>query len=73
MPVTDIQLKTLTPQRVVGLHESVGPDSSADVEALFERVIASMDALSGSRAVFGWHAVRGLALLHSQQIRGGSY
>jgi predicted transcriptional regulator YdeE len=50
MPVTDIQIKTLTPQRVIGLHERVGPASDANVEALFDRVIACMDIAAADRA-----------------------
>jgi DNA-binding transcriptional MerR regulator len=50
MPVTNIELKTLTSQRVIGLHQNISPDADADIEALFDRVIANMDISEADRA-----------------------
>jgi len=53
MTITDVELKTVAPQRVLALHEFVGVESDADqldVEALFERVITLMDAASADRS-----------------------
>ena len=45
MTVTDIEVKTVAPQRVVGLHKRYPKDGEEpDVEALFELVITFMDA-----------------------------
>lgn len=35
MPVTNIELKTVPSQRVIGLHERINPDSDADVRSPF--------------------------------------
>ena len=53
MAITDVELKTIAPQRVLALHQVVGEEADADqldVEALFERVITLMDAASVDRA-----------------------
>lgn len=53
MTITDVELKTIAPQRVLALHQFVGEEADAnelDVEALFERVIALMDDASADRA-----------------------
>jgi len=53
MTITDVELKTVVPQRVLALHQFVGEESDAeqlDVEVLFDRVIALMDAASADRA-----------------------
>jgi DNA-binding transcriptional MerR regulator len=53
MTVTDVEIKTVAPQRVLALHQSLAEDSDRDdsgVEALFERVIAAMDAAHADRA-----------------------
>lgn len=50
---TDVEVKTVAPQRVLALHQvldqELDPDQ-LDVEALFERVIERMDAASADRA-----------------------
>lgn len=48
MAVTDIEVKQLAPQRVLGLR--VPDDDAHDVEALFERVIECMEAAGADRA-----------------------
>jgi hypothetical protein len=53
MTITDVELKTVAPQRVLALHQFVGEEADADqldVEALFERVIVLMDAASADRS-----------------------
>jgi DNA-binding transcriptional MerR regulator len=52
--ITDVEVKTVAPQRVLALHqflnEEVDADHQLDVEALFERVIVLMDAACADRA-----------------------
>jgi DNA-binding transcriptional MerR regulator len=49
--ITDVEVKTVPPQRVLALHENYAKDGEQpDVEALFERVIAFMDAAAADRA-----------------------
>lgn len=51
--ITDVELKTVAPQRILSLHQYVGEEADADqldVEALFERVITLMDAASADRS-----------------------
>lgn len=48
VPVTDVEVKQVAPQRVLGLH--VLDDDSHDVEDLFERVIEHMEAAGADRA-----------------------
>jgi len=53
MAITDVELKTVAPQRVLALHQFIGEESDdeqLDVEALFGRVIELMDAASADRA-----------------------
>jgi hypothetical protein len=51
VPVTDVEVKQVVPQRVVGLHVTVHADDDAqDVEALFERVIELVEAAGADRA-----------------------
>ena len=51
MTITDIEVKTVAPQRVLALHKTFSKDAEEpDVEALFERVIAFMDAAAADRA-----------------------
>ena len=53
MTITDVEVKTVSPQRVLALsqfHSEEADDDQLDVEALFERVIALMDAASADRA-----------------------
>ncbi|WP_236147569.1 MerR family transcriptional regulator [Mycolicibacterium sp. CH28] len=50
MPITNVQLKSVPLQRVIGLSERIDPDTDADVEALFDRVIARMANASADRA-----------------------
>lgn len=50
MTVTEVVIKTIAPQRVIGLRDDVSPDSEADVEALFDRVITPMDGAAADRA-----------------------
>lgn len=45
--VTDVEVKTVAPQRVLGLHVT---GETFDVEALFERVIEHMEAAGADRA-----------------------
>ena len=52
MAITNVELKTVARQRVLALHQYVAEKDDADqldVEALFERVIALMDAASAMR------------------------
>ena len=51
--ITDIELKTVAPQRILALHQFVDEEADADqldVEGLFERVIALMGAASADRS-----------------------
>jgi DNA-binding transcriptional MerR regulator len=51
MPVTDVEVTQVAPQRVLGLHVTVpADDDTHDVEALFERVIERMEAAGTDRA-----------------------
>ena len=53
MTITDVELKTVAPQRVLALHQVVGEEADADqldVEALFERVITLMESASADRS-----------------------
>jgi effector-binding domain-containing protein len=51
VPVTDVEVKQVVPQRVVGLHVTVPADEDTqDVEALFERVIELVEAAGADRA-----------------------
>jgi DNA-binding transcriptional MerR regulator len=51
VPVTAVEVKQVTPQRVVGLHVTVpADDDTQDVEALFERVIELVEAAGADRA-----------------------
>jgi DNA-binding transcriptional MerR regulator len=50
VPVTDVEVKDVAPQRVLGLHVTVpANDSTQHVEPLFERVIEHMEAAGGDR------------------------
>jgi DNA-binding transcriptional MerR regulator len=52
MTITDVEIKTVAPQRVLALHQSLTENADTDqldIEALFERVIAAMDAVSADR------------------------
>jgi effector-binding domain-containing protein len=51
MPITDIEVKNVAPQRVLGLHTIVpAHDGEQHVEPLFERVIQRMEAAGADRA-----------------------
>jgi DNA-binding transcriptional MerR regulator len=51
VPVTDVEVKHVVPQRVAGLHVTVPADEDTqDVEALFERVIELVEAAGADRA-----------------------
>jgi effector-binding domain-containing protein len=50
MPVTDVEVKQVAPQRVLGLRVTVPADDAYDVEALFERVIERTEAAGTDRA-----------------------
>jgi DNA-binding transcriptional MerR regulator len=55
MPVTNVEIKTIASQRIIGLGENIGPDSDVDVESLFDRVIAHMDVVTADRtAPISW-------------------
>ena len=53
MTVTGVEIKTVAPQRILALHQELTEEDDADqldVEALFDRVIALMDAVAADRA-----------------------
>lgn len=58
--ITDVEIKTVAPLRVLALHQELVEEDDADqldVEALFERVITMMDAVAVDRASpISWRA-----------------
>jgi DNA-binding transcriptional MerR regulator len=57
MPLTNIQVKNVAPQRVLGLQQSFSQNAEElSLEALFDQVITFMDAAGADRASpISWH------------------
>lgn len=50
MPITDVEVKQVAPQRILSLQVTAPRDAEQDVEALFERVIEHIEAAGADRA-----------------------